>query len=108
VEPEESSPDGKKRWGENSVFVVIPTQEPSYPVDFETLGRAQRLAAMEASWMDLDGQIRGRIPDLSVEFLSGASTWIVRSETPMPIMTLRQRLAGLPVSVADETRLSTL
>lgn len=86
---------------------MVPTQDPALPANFEALDRVGRLTAMERAWDDLDERIRRCLPDMSVEFLSGASTWVVRSETPIPVVTLRQRLAGVPVRVADDERFST-
>lgn len=87
-----------------SDFVLVPLAEMTLPANWEDLSRTARLDYFREQYAELDRCIRARIPDLSVEYLSGASSWNVRSASPIAPDLLRHRLSGLPVRVADEDR----
>lgn len=106
--PDGSLPDKAGPGAGRQDFVLVPTEDVNLTADWDRLGRAARLDYLREQHVQLDGDIRARIPDLSVEYLSGAGSWIVRTATPTPLLALRQRLAGLPIQVADDDRFTTL
>jgi len=89
-------------------FVLVPLAETRLPADWEDRDRVARLDYFREQHAELDRQIRARLPDLSVEYLSGAGSWNVHSASRVTADALRERLSGLPVQVANQGRYFSL
>lgn len=83
----------------DAVFLVVPSLDlyrpgpgPDAPMTAAVSPRA------------LDGPIRDRLGGYEIEFLEGIGAWNVRAPGGATADGLRQKLADLPVDVADDTR----
>lgn len=108
MEPEESLPESTQGLPARDTFLLVPVAGPEQATDWDSLGRGERLARIQGQYASLDEQVRGRLSDLSVEYLAGAGSWIVRCAEPTVPGSLRRRLAGLAVEVADDNRFEAL
>jgi hypothetical protein len=90
-----------------SAFLLMPTEDPDYGRDWDTLDRGARLQRLRTSRAGLDARIRDRLGNLDLEYLGGVGGWTVRTETPTDRQTLVEKLKGLPVEVAQDEQFFT-
>lgn len=94
-----------------SAFMVVPIEppDPSGPL-FPGSGTAipphggpgPRAADAAVPLAELESRIRARLDSGEVEFLAGIDAWTVRLPGAHSAASLRRKLAGLPVEVADD------
>ena len=100
MEPEESLPESTQGLPARDTFLLVPVAGPEQATDWDSLGRGERLARIQGQYASLDEQVRGRLSDLSVEYLAGAGSWIVRCACSWTISRrCRRSYVGLAGSV---------
>jgi len=92
-----------------SAFMVVPLEEllppaavPAAPPRGDPGTRAAAPADAPVPRATLEARIRARLDAGEVEFMAGVDAWTVRLPGTHSAASLRARLAGLPVEVADD------
>lgn len=91
-----------------AAYLISPRDDVAAQIDWEELGRAERITQLHDLLAPLGDDIRARLRDFSLEYMEGVGAWTARTSTPTDRDTLVRALAGLPVVVSEADRFYAL